>query len=189
MQKVILITIYDKLNAFSAIKTERLTIRKFNPKDMDCIKEAFAKVSFRENMLIKDDNKVNYSCFDYQKMLAHYENTQVNVWAVCDNKTDDCIGSVSIQSHDNISNSVEIGYWISDRYANKGYGTEAVKAVVKFCFEYACIHRVWAMCRKDNKASIKLLMKAGFKPEGLMQDAVFYNNSYIDIAYLAILNY
>lgn len=64
------------------------------------------------------------------------------------------------------SGSVEIGYGIAEKYQGQGYGTEAVKAVVKWALEQNCVNCVTAEVDKENIASIRVLEKSGFRPTG-----------------------
>lgn len=60
----------------------------------------------------------------------------------------------------------EIWYKIHKDYWGNGFGTEAVKLVLDFCFEDLGLHRIEAGCAVDNIASIKLLEKIGMTKEG-----------------------
>ena len=52
-------------------------------------------------------------------------------------------------------------------YADQGYMTAAVRAVIPFVFDALELHGLEAACLPTNTASIKLLEKTGFKREGL----------------------
>ena len=60
----------------------------------------------------------------------------------------------------------EIGYGISAKHQKKGYATEAVKAAVDWALKQANITAVEAESEIGNKASIHVLEKCGFKPNG-----------------------
>ena len=59
-----------------------------------------------------------------------------------------------------------LGYWVGEAYARNGYTLEAVNAVVRHAFGGLALHRLEAACCPDNDASSRLLLKAGFEPEG-----------------------
>ena len=61
---------------------------------------------------------------------------------------------------------VNLGYWMGQDYAGKGYMTEAVGLVVPFCFETLGLHRIHAAFLPDNAASRRVLEKNGFAEEG-----------------------
>lgn len=63
---------------------------------------------------------------------------------------------------------VEIGYGIKEPYESKGYMTEAVTAAVKWARMQPGVKTVEAETDPDNKASQRVLEKAGFIPNGVM---------------------
>jgi len=56
--------------------------------------------------------------------------------------------------------SIPADFW------NKGYATEAVKAILRFGFHDLKLHRIDAGCAIENLGSIKVLEKVGMKREG-----------------------
>jgi ribosomal-protein-alanine N-acetyltransferase len=62
--------------------------------------------------------------------------------------------------------TVEIGYSMLQPYRNKGYTTEAVKALVSWGFQHSQVTRVIAEAQPGNTASIRVLQKAGFDEVG-----------------------
>jgi ribosomal-protein-alanine N-acetyltransferase len=62
--------------------------------------------------------------------------------------------------------SANVGYWIGEPHARKGYMAEALQITLDFAFRKLRLHRVEAACLVDNAASRNLLLKAGFRPEG-----------------------
>ena len=61
---------------------------------------------------------------------------------------------------------VEIWIEVSKEYMNKGFGTEAMKALVGFAKEYENIKFVGASIDLDNYSSKKMVTKCGFEYGG-----------------------
>ena len=61
---------------------------------------------------------------------------------------------------------VNLGYWMGQAFAGKGYMSEAVAVVLPFCFETLGLHRIHAAFLPGNAASRRVLEKNGFKEEG-----------------------
>jgi ribosomal-protein-alanine N-acetyltransferase len=80
-----------------------------------------------------------------------------------------------------------LGYWIGEPFANRGYMTQAVSAMLPFAFGHLHLHRVEAACLPSNTASIALLQKCGFKHEGLACSYLKINGKWQDHLLLAIL--
>ena len=57
----------------------------------------------------------------------------------------------------------EIGYHIAKKYTGNGYATEAVKAFLPSISEYLKIGEIYGICLAENKASLAVLKKFGFK--------------------------
>lgn len=66
-----------------------------------------------------------------------------------------------------VAQTATLGYWIGAPFARQGIMTDAVKLIVGFAFRKLALHRLEAACLPDNEASIALLRRSGFEPEGL----------------------
>jgi len=68
---------------------------------------------------------------------------------------------------------LEIGYDIVRAERGKGYGTEAIQLMVDYLFLSKDVARIQAFTDVRNKASQRVLEKAGFKREGTLRNAGF----------------
>lgn len=73
-----------------------------------------------------------------------------------------------------------IGYWIDQRFANRGYTTRAVKLLTKFGFEKLSLHRIEISMRPENEASKKVAEKAGYKFEGIRTSYLHIDGAWRD---------
>lgn len=74
------------------------------------------------------------------------------------------------------SHGVELGYVLGRAYWNRGYMTEAARAVIEWALSQPEIHRVWAVCDVDNAASAKVLEKVGMRREGVLRRWIIHPN-------------
>jgi RimJ/RimL family protein N-acetyltransferase len=81
----------------------------------------------------------------------------------------------------------ELGYWVGVPYWNRGYCTEAARAVVRFAFDALALHRVQARHFVRNPASGRVMEKVGMRFEGVMRGAVRRWDRFEDLAMYAIL--
>jgi [ribosomal protein S5]-alanine N-acetyltransferase len=65
-----------------------------------------------------------------------------------------------------VAQACTLGYWMGERHAGRGTMTAAVKIANRFAFQDLGLRRIEAACLPTNKASIRLLEKAGFIREG-----------------------
>lgn len=80
-----------------------------------------------------------------------------------------------------------VGYWIGAPHARRGYMTEALEAVVALGFGELALHRMEAACLAENRASIALLRKAGFRQEGAARKYLCINGEWRDHLIFALL--
>jgi [ribosomal protein S5]-alanine N-acetyltransferase len=83
--------------------------------------------------------------------------------------------------------SAEIGYFIDEAYASKGYATEACEKLVHVGFQDLQLNRIYAKCMVRNTASQRVLKKIGMRHEGRFLQEYKKNNQFEDIDYFAIL--
>lgn len=65
--------------------------------------------------------------------------------------------------------SAWIGYWVASELTGGGVATGALALGLDHCFGPVNLHRVEATVRPENAASRRVLAKAGFREEGLLQ--------------------
>lgn len=80
-----------------------------------------------------------------------------------------------------------LGYWIGERFARQGYMFDAVRALVPFIFGTLGLHRIEAACLPSNEPSRNLLVKAGFRQEGMALRYLQINGEWRDHVLFALL--
>jgi RimJ/RimL family protein N-acetyltransferase len=68
-----------------------------------------------------------------------------------------------------------------------GYGTEAMRLIMKFVFEDLNLNRLGLWVFDFNKRAIKSYKKCGMKVEGIMREGVFRDGKYHDVYFMGIL--
>lgn len=73
---------------------------------------------------------------------------------------------------------IEVGYNLSEKYWQKGYGYECAMAWLEYGFETAGLERIVAVAHPDNKASWRIMEKCGMHYEKTGEhygmDVVYY---------------
>lgn len=87
-----------------------------------------------------------------------------------------------------VAQAASLGYWIGLPYARRGFMSAGVRALLPFAFEALRLHRVEAACIPGNAASMRLLEKCGFKPEGRAREYLCINGIWQDHLLYACLN-
>ena len=78
---------------------------------------------------------------------------------------------------------IDVGYRLLPEYWGQGIATEATKAILPYAFNDLGLKRIIAIAMKDNKASIRVMEKAGMQfekytpyyPDG--EDLVWYSTN------------
>ena len=86
-----------------------------------------------------------------------------------------------------VAQTASLGYWIGAPYARQGYMTEALGSLLPFAFDRLGLHRIEAACLPANEPSKALLIKTGFKQEGLARRYLQINGEWRDHALFALL--
>ena len=171
----------------AVIKTERLTLRFLKLEDKHDI---FVNINSDKDVLKyfidkyceKEEDMVIDKVIDYCMSSKRY------CFAIELNDTHEVIGMILQCSDPNkIFNTTEVGFAIGKKFWNKGYVTEAFKAMIKFLFSQG-IHKVIASHLVGNDASGRVMKKCGLTYEGKRIHEVFYHNEYHDVEYYYILN-
>jgi RimJ/RimL family protein N-acetyltransferase len=81
-----------------------------------------------------------------------------------------------------------IGYILNRNYWGQGYATEAAKALIEFGFEHLKLHRIYATCDPTNKASARVLEKAGMQLEGHIREYRWVKGKWRDSLQYAIID-
>ena len=63
----------------------------------------------------------------------------------------------------------DFGYVLAKAHWGKGYMPEALRPVLDWALAQETIHRVWAFCDVENKASARVLEKLGMQREGVLR--------------------
>lgn len=83
------------------------------------------------------------------------------------NKQGNIVGII-IYSEDKYSRSVyNISLTIGKKYWRKGYGTDSIKAVLRYLFSKRRAHKVELEVVRENEAAVLCYKKCGFIEEGL----------------------
>lgn len=130
--------------------------------------------------------------FSLEQIKTHIDNINNDSsrydFAICSKSTDEMIGELSILNID--EDNQRAGFRISLSsipLTGKGYGTEAIKIVLKFVFEKLALNRLQLEVFSHNLRGIKAYEKVGFVKEGTLRQSLLYNDTFSDEIIMAIL--
>jgi ribosomal-protein-alanine N-acetyltransferase len=88
-------------------------------------------------------------------------------FAIENKTTNEFIGEIGYTVKQNTPHGklVHMGYFIHEKYWNKGYTTEALKRVIEYAFEENNVYRIATGCIKENGGSEEVMKKSGLIKE------------------------
>lgn len=165
---------------FPDIETERLILRKFQKDDLQFIFEHFSDNDVCEYLY---DNEPLKSLEEAKQIMAFYEdqeNKTHNRWVIISKQERIPIGTSGFHCWDKHNNIAEIGYDLNKTYWGQGYMSEALTAILNHGFKNLRLNRVQAFVYLGNERSSNLLLRLGFKKEGIIRDKHLYRGKYYD---------
>lgn len=100
---------------------------------------------------------------------------------------DQLIGGISLQSIRWFNRKAEISIFISKQYQNRGLGKEALKSFIHYFFNTMNMHRLEAEVYEYNQRAQTIFENFGFKKEGRLREAKYFNGKYYDIIFYGLL--
>lgn len=76
--------------------------------------------------------------------------------------------------------SAHVGYWVDGRLAGRGITPLAVAIAVDHCLLTVGLHRVEVNIRPENAASLRVVAKLGFRPEGTRERYLHIDGAWRD---------
>ena len=175
------------------IKTKNIIIRDFERKDAETL---FAIVREPAIYRFMPDWVDGFSTpHDYYVYIDRFQMNKDSIdifqnkrYAIVLPDNDDMIGMVGIGLEKTL-NEVEVAYFMSEKYRRRGYTSEAVNALVEWCFEVSDVPYLILTVDCANVPSNKLAEKCGFelfekrtpmghKQPNMESDSYFYFRKY-----------
>lgn len=108
-------------------------------------------------------------------------NISLYVFLLINKETNLPIGDCGFHTWNKKHRRAEAFYLLrNDDDKRKGFMKEAFKEVIQFGFNKLKLHRISAMIADENTASKKLLLKYGFKKEGVAREDYYIDGIYYD---------
>ena len=166
------------------LETNRLVLRKIRLTDTKMVYNNWAS----DSEVTKYLTWMSHDSIDVTNMIVNmwvngYKNSNFYQWGIVVKEDNQLIGTISSVAIDEKAKSIEVGYCISKKYWNKGYVSEALKAVIDYFFNSVLVHSVKARCDKENIGSSKVMEKCKMKYTHTTTDKNNTNNPCVCLNY------
>lgn len=169
------------MQTFPKIETERLILSALKASDVPAI------VKYAGNKKISD--YTSHIPFPYEEKDAVFwinmaqqglRNGTHLILGIRLKQNEEFIGGIGLTIHSTYKRA-EIGYWIAEDHWNKGYTSEAAKALIDYAFQEMGLHKITSSYMSKNPASGKVMEKCGMHKEGEQKDQILKNGVYHDL--------
>ena len=165
---------------FPVVESDNIIMREVLPDDLkdlgECITDVEMYKYWGDNRSTIEKNVIPY----YKRVLeiTPGEERKCIYWGIALRENNKIIGQIWVNNIQN-GRMGHIAYRITRAFWNNGYASEALKSIVKFCFEKTELKRLHTDVDIRNVASCKVLEKCGFIKEGTVRQGKM-GRSYCD---------
>jgi ribosomal-protein-alanine N-acetyltransferase len=179
---------YAAFSELGTFNTQRLCIRQLQLSDAEAV------FAFKSDHQVTDlygqepHRTVDDSRAWIQGRVNDYTVRDSVFWALSLKDEDVVIGECCLWNFQPDFLSAELGYELNSRYWHKGLMNEALTAVLSYGFREMGLHRIEACPFASNIHSQGLLIKLGFKLEGILRERHQFHGHYLDQLYYGLLS-
>lgn len=162
-------------------------IREWKIEDADALSQMLNNKNILNNL--RDGIPYPYTKKDAEEFItAMLTADKTKTFAFAITADDKLAGSIGVFRCDNIHfRTAELGYYIGESFWGKGIGTSAVTQICGYVFENTDIIRIFAEPFAFNKASCRVLEKAGFQLEGVLRNNAQKNGRVLDMKMFSLI--
>ena len=161
------------------LQTERLVIRRFCPDDLPefhrvltgdpdwwercTLEEAAESLAFRIRQTSYNNPPLGYRAVVLRESQCLIGTVGYESYFL--GREERALFDESVYVQDSSHRSLEfgVGYFIAAEYRLRGFGSEAVRALIEYAFETIGVQRIWAETWHENSASIRLMENVGMR--------------------------
>jgi len=99
------------------------------------------------------------------------------------------VGYVNLNSIDERHGTFSIGIQINSDDCGKGYGTVAMRIIMRYAFNERRLHKYYGSVIEDNIASAAMLKKLGCVQEGIRREQIYMNGRHWNEVLFGLTSY
>lgn len=146
------------------LHTARLVLRMFRAEDAPLyFQNVTSRPEVTRYMLWDTHRQLSDTESVIQTVLNRYASGSSYRWCVAMAETDCPIGAIELLRFDEEAESCSFAYMIGSGFWGRGYATEALEAALRFAFKEMELQTVTADHMAENRASGKVMQKAGMR--------------------------
>lgn len=134
---------------------------------------------------LKDDRSIeNTHVFIKRnlKQFAENEGFAIGIW-----HKGKMAGQIEYNYLDWSNRKTEIGFWLGESFQGKGLVTKSCRVLIDYAFYELKLNRVEMHCGVENRKSRKIPEKLGFREEGVVRQAGWLHDRFVDFVIYGML--
>ncbi len=168
------------------LETERLLLRKMRPDDAEAMFAYASNPEVTRYVLWETHGSMKESEDFLRSASEGYERGDFGGWGVVLKASGAFVGTCGMEPAPEHSRA-ELGYVLAREHWGRGLMPEAVRRVIRFCFERMGLNRVEARCIAENTPSARVMEKAGMSYEGTLREREYIKGAHRDMKMYSIL--
>jgi RimJ/RimL family protein N-acetyltransferase len=169
-----------------SIRGERVFLRSAEPEDAELVYRWHQDIALRR--LGGDPPRSLARLRRRSAALLEEEGASVFSFLICRLDDGQPIGRMDLFEIDRLNGSAAVGVEIGERAMwGRGYGTDAVNALLDFAFAELRLERVWLGTASNNMRAQRSYAKSGFVEEARLRNAYTERGAMVDEVRMSIL--
>jgi ribosomal-protein-alanine N-acetyltransferase len=147
------------------LSTERLSLRRFTPADLDWLVELYADAEVTRYLGGTKDRAQTEAQLNTRILQYYDEHPGLGLWMTVERSTGSRVG-FHLLNHIQGESIIQVGFALVRQAWGRGFGTEMASAVLRYGFVDLSLPRVVGMASRANIASQRVLQKIGLHRRG-----------------------
>jgi ribosomal-protein-serine acetyltransferase len=130
---------------------------------------------------MKDDHSIEHTRSFIKRNLRRFANSEGFALAIW--YQGEMAGQIEYNYIDLMNRKTEIGFWLGASFQGKGLATKSCRVLIDHAFAGLRLNRVEMQCGVENKGSRRICEKLGFREEGVIRQAAWLHDHFVDFVY------
>jgi ribosomal-protein-serine acetyltransferase len=166
-------------------ETELRLIEPRHAEELDALIEGSHAHIKEWSAWLKDDRSIENTHEFIRSNLKRFAENQgfgVGIWY-----RGTMAGQIEYNYFDWLNRKTELGYWLGQSFQGKGLITKSCRVLIDHAFNELKLNRVDMHCAVENGRSRKIPERLGFKEEGIIRQAGWLHDHFVDYIIYAML--
>ncbi|MDE6490801.1 MAG: GNAT family N-acetyltransferase [Muribaculaceae bacterium] len=103
---------------------------------------------------------------------------------IVDRRLGEALGTIDLCDFDPANRRMSVGILIDPAHARRGIATRALRIIIEYSRSVLGLHQLYAYVPADNRPSLSLFGKCGFRSAGCLRSWLRRGNTYADVIIL-----